>query len=121
MANGEKGKGRSQNQRLKLFYLLDYLLEETDETHTKKVQEIIEHFENYHKIPVEQKTVCSDLHLLDEYGYDYNGFANDYGLYVYLYNPSGRKLLDNTKAKIRISVSSVQYEGEDISLLTSGR
>ena len=43
MANGEKGKGRSQNQRLKLFYLLDYLLEETDETHTKKVREIIEH------------------------------------------------------------------------------
>ena len=70
MANGEKGKGRSQNQRLKLFYLLDYLLEETDETHTKKVQEIIEHFENYYKIPVEQKTVCSDLHLLDEYGYE---------------------------------------------------
>ena len=69
MANGKKGKGRSQNQRLKLFYLLDYLLEETDETHTKKVQEIIEHFENYYKIPVEQKTVCSDLHLLDEYGY----------------------------------------------------
>ena len=27
MANGEKGKGRSQNQRLKLFYLLDDLLE----------------------------------------------------------------------------------------------
>ena len=70
MANGEKGKGRSQNQRLKLFYLLDYLLENTDETHTKKVQEIIEHFENYYKIPVEQKTVCSDLHLLDEYGYE---------------------------------------------------
>ena len=66
----KKGKGRSENQRLKLFYLLDYLLEETDETHTKKVQEIIEHFENYYKIPVEQKTVCSDLHLLDEYGYE---------------------------------------------------
>ena len=27
----KKGKGRSQNQRLKLFYLLDYLLEQTDE------------------------------------------------------------------------------------------
>ena len=39
MANGEKGKGRSQNQRLKLLYLLDYLLEQTDETHTVKVQE----------------------------------------------------------------------------------
>lgn len=69
MANGEKGKGRSQNQRLKLFYLLDYLLEQTDETHTVKVQEIIEHFDNYYKIPVEQKTVCSDLRLLTEYGY----------------------------------------------------
>lgn len=69
MINGEKRKGRSQNQRLKLFYLLDYLLENTDDTHTIKVQEIIEHFDNYLKIPVEQKTVCSDLHLLDEYGY----------------------------------------------------
>ena len=44
MANGKKG--RSENQRLKLFYLLDYLLEETDETHTKKVVEIIHHFSN---------------------------------------------------------------------------
>ena len=59
MANGEKGKGRSQNQRLKLLYLLDYLLENTDETHTVKVDEIIKHFDNYYKIPIEQKTVCS--------------------------------------------------------------
>lgn len=70
MANGEKGKGRSLNQRLKLFYLLDYLLENTDEAHTVKVNEIIEHLDNHHRIPVEQKTVCSDLHLLDEYGYE---------------------------------------------------
>ncbi len=69
MAYGIKGKGRSQNQRLKLFYLLDYLLENTDETHTVKVQEIIDHFDDY-KIPIEQKTVCSDLHLLDEYGFE---------------------------------------------------
>lgn len=70
MANGVKGKGRSLNQRLKLFYLLDYLLENTDETHTVKVNEIIQHLDNHHRIPVEQKTVCSDLHLLDEYGYE---------------------------------------------------
>ena len=70
MEEREKGKGRSQNQRLKLFYLLDYLLEHTDETHTVKAQEISEHLFNYHRIPVEQKTVYSDLHLLDEYGYE---------------------------------------------------
>lgn len=66
----KKGKGRSENQRLKLFYLLNYLLEETDETHTVKVSEIIEHLENQYSVPVEQKTVCSDLRLLGEYGYE---------------------------------------------------
>ena len=66
----KKGKGRAQNQRLKLLYLLDYLLENTDETHTVKVQQIITHFENHYKIPIEQKTVCSDLRLLGEYGYE---------------------------------------------------
>ena len=70
MANGEKGKGRSKNQKLKLLYLLDYLLENTDENNTVKVDEIIKHFENYHQIPIENKTVCADLHLLDEYGYE---------------------------------------------------
>lgn len=84
MANGEKGKGRSNNQRLKLFYLLDYLLKNTDETHTVKVQEIIEHFENYYKIPVEQKTVCSDLHLLDEYGYETQYDGRTRGCLFYL-------------------------------------
>lgn len=69
-AHNKKGKGRSQNQRLKLLYLLDYLLENTDETHTVKVSEIITHFENHHKIPIEQKTVCSDLRLLSEFGYE---------------------------------------------------
>ena len=70
MEEREKGKGRSQNQRLKLLYLLKYLLEETDETHTVKAQEISDHLFNHYRIPVEQKTVCSDLHLLDEYGYE---------------------------------------------------
>lgn len=69
-AHNKKGKGRSQNQRLKLLYLVDYLLENTDETHTVKVSEIITHFENHHKIPIEQKTVCSDLRLLGEFGYE---------------------------------------------------
>ena len=66
----KKGKGRSQNQKLKLLYLLDYLLEETDETHTVKVQQIIDHLGDYHQVPVENKTVCADLRLLGEYGYE---------------------------------------------------
>ena len=53
-----------------MLYLLDYLRENIDGTHTVKVQQIIEHFDNYNKIPVEQKTICSDLLLLDEYSYE---------------------------------------------------
>ena len=95
MANGEKGKGRSNNQRLKLFYLLDYLLKNTDETHTVKVQEIIEHFDNYYKIPVEQKTVCSDLHLLDEYGYEtqYDGRTRGWRIIVREFDTQELQLL----------------------------
>jgi len=57
MANGEKGKGRSQNQRLKLLYLLEYLLENTDETHTVKVQDIINHFRPYTSVQTTLRTV----------------------------------------------------------------
>ena len=51
-------KGRSYNQRLKLFYLLDYLLEKTNEDHTVKTLEIVEHLKKL-GIPIERKTVVS--------------------------------------------------------------
>lgn len=70
MEEREKGKGRSQNQRLKLFYLLEYMLEHTDDNHTVKAADISTHLFNQYRIPVEEKTVYSDLHLLDEYGYE---------------------------------------------------
>ncbi len=73
-----EGQGRKQNQRLKLFYLLDYLLENTDEEHAVKMEDIKLHFENL-LIPVEQKTICSDLHLLDEYGYETRYNAKERG------------------------------------------
>ena len=60
-------KGRSENQRLKLFYVLDYLLERTDDEHTVKTIQIVEYL-NSKDIPIERKTVVSDLHLLKEYG-----------------------------------------------------
>ena len=64
-----KGQGRSPNQRLKLFYLLDYLKENTDEEHTAKTPQIVEHLNNI-GIPIERKTDVSDIHLLEEYGFE---------------------------------------------------
>lgn len=74
MADGKKG--RAEGQRLKLFYLLDYLLENTDMGigHTVKTSQIIDHLDKYN-IPVEKKTVWSDIRVLQDYGveieYDY--------------------------------------------------
>ena len=71
-----KGQGRSYNQRLKLFHLLDYLMENTDiePGHTVKTSKIVEYLNNI-EVPVEKKTVVTDIHLLQEYGveieYDY--------------------------------------------------
>ena len=87
---------KSFGQRLKLFYLLDYLLENTDENHTVGASEISEHLERKYGIPVERKTIYTDIALLKEYGeaenrtlemdYDtqkrgYNVFNRDFELY----------------------------------------
>ena len=68
-ANMAKGQGRSYNQRLKLFHLLDYLMENTDMEpgHTVKTSKIVEYLNNI-EVPVEKKTVVTDIHLLQEYG-----------------------------------------------------
>lgn len=75
-------KGRSYNQRLKLFYLLDYLLEKTNEDHTVKTLEIVKHL-NGLGIPVERKTVVTDIHLLEEYGVDVEYDAKTQGYRIF--------------------------------------
>lgn len=52
---------------------------------------------------------CRMLHFL-EYGYDYNGNTADYGLYVYLYNPSG-KPIDLYSQKHYIQMQTVSSSG----------
>lgn len=71
----KKNTGRSFGQRLKLFHILDYMLENTDDEHTVKAAEIIAHLHNKFEISAEEKTIYSDLRLLDEYGYstEYDG------------------------------------------------
>ena len=58
----------SDDKRKKLLYLLQYLLENTDENHAVKTPDIIEHLENEYDIPIERKTVYTDIKLLQDYG-----------------------------------------------------
>jgi len=58
---------RSENQKLKLLYLIDIFNEETDESHALSMQEIIEKLANK-GISAERKSLYSDIALLGDYG-----------------------------------------------------
>lgn len=58
---------RSENQKLKLLYLIDLLQEETDENHTLSMQEIIERL-GASGIKAERKALYDDISLLCAYG-----------------------------------------------------
>lgn len=60
---------KSDNQKLKILYILKYFLEYTDRKHGKTIKEIIAYLENY-DIEAVEKTVRADLKLLIEYGYN---------------------------------------------------
>lgn len=83
-------QGRSENQKLKLLYLRDYLLENTDEEHSVKTSDITvsltDRFNN--KIPIERKTVYTDIDMLEDYGMEidkdngnYKVLQRDFDLY----------------------------------------
>ncbi len=59
---------RSSNQKLKLFYLLDILREETDENHSLTVPEIIERLDK-NGISAERKAIYTDIEALCDYGF----------------------------------------------------
>lgn len=60
---------KSQNQKLKLLYILKILRECTDEEHAITTRELIQKLESY-DIAAERKTIYSDINLLIEFGFD---------------------------------------------------
>ena len=54
-------------QKLKLFYLRDFLLRSSDEEHRLTIRDMIAHLAS-HDISAERKSLYSDLNLLQEYG-----------------------------------------------------
>ncbi len=60
---------RSDNQKLKLLYLMKIFYEYSDDKHPLSVEDIINHLNEY-DITVERKTVYSDVDMLIEFGMD---------------------------------------------------
>ena len=61
---------KSDNQKLKIFYILDYLQKNSHEDHPVRASELISMLDRQHNILCERKTVYSDIAALQEYGVD---------------------------------------------------
>ena len=61
---------KSDNQKLKIFYILDYLQRNSHEDRPVKASELISALDRDHNISCDRKTVYSDIAALQEYGID---------------------------------------------------
>ncbi len=61
---------KSDNQKLKIFYILDYLERNSHENNPIKASELIAMLDRQHNISCDRKTVYSDIAALQDYGVD---------------------------------------------------
>lgn len=61
---------KSDNQKLKILYILDYLQKNSHENHPVRAAELIAMLEKSHGISCDRKTVYSDVAALQDYGVD---------------------------------------------------
>lgn len=60
---------KSENQKQKLLYIAQYLMENTDENHAVSTPQLIE-FLNSHGIKAERKSIYNDIDTLNDFGMD---------------------------------------------------
>ena len=61
---------KSDNQKLKIFYILDYLQKNSHEDHPVRASDIMAMLDREHNISCDRKTVYSDVAALQDYGVD---------------------------------------------------
>lgn len=61
---------KSDNQKLKILYILDYLEKNSHEAHPVRASELIAMLDREHRIQCERKTIYSDIAVLQDYGVD---------------------------------------------------
>ena len=61
---------KSDNQKLKILYILDYLKQNSHQDHPVRASELISMLEKVHNISCDRKTVYSDIAALQDYGVD---------------------------------------------------
>ena len=61
---------KSDNQKLKIFYILDYLEAHSNEKNPVRASDLITMLDRNHNIRCDRKTVYSDIAALQQYGVD---------------------------------------------------
>ncbi len=61
---------KSDNQKLKIFHILDYLQRNSNADHPVQAAELIKMLEKHHGIRSERKSIYSDIAALQDYGID---------------------------------------------------
>ena len=61
---------KSDNQKLKILYIMDYLNQNSSEDHPVQSAELIDMLDKRYNISCERKTIYSDIAALQEYGVD---------------------------------------------------
>ncbi len=92
---------KGSNQKLKILYLMKIMLEETDETHSINIAEIIAKLGNY-GITAERKSLYNDMESLRQYGMDIIGEQKER---TYYYRVVNRPF---ELAELKLLVDSVQ-------------
>ena len=74
---------RSSFQKLKILYIMEYLLKNSDEAHLVTVAQLIAELER-HGISAERKSIYADIEALRDYGLDIiqDGAGKSSGYYV---------------------------------------
>ena len=72
---------KSDNQKLKILYILDYLKQNSHQDHPVKASELIQMLEHRYGILCERKTIYSDIAALQDYGVDIISIPGKYGGY----------------------------------------
>lgn len=87
---------KSENQKLKIFYILDYLQKNSHENHPVRASELISMLDRSHNISCDRKTVYSDIAALQDYGVDIVSVPGKNGGYYVasrIFEPHELKLL----------------------------
>ena len=61
---------KSDNQKLKIFYILDYLQRYSHPEHPVRAADLIDMLDKHHNILCDRKTIYSDIAALQDYGVD---------------------------------------------------